>query len=96
MMQRQQGPPEAPPTMALFADETISTRIYKRIDALTGPDAWQELSALLQRVRAIDSSLFMDLENAVLAYASQQSDAAFVVGYEAATRPVPWMFAVEE
>lgn len=77
---------------AIFQDETIAERITARVDAATGPAAWQELSALLQRVRDMDCTLFMALESAVNVYAGQQVEAAFVVGYQAATQPAPWIF----
>ena len=79
-------------TVELFNDETISEKIDARIDAMTGPAAWQEVSALLAKVRAMDGNLFYALESAVNVYAGQQVEAAFVVGYQAATQPAPWIF----
>lgn len=76
-----------------FTDEGITERLYRRVDAMTGPAAWQEVSALLQRVRAMDSSLFMELEPAVIAYASAREDASLTLGIELATSPSLWLLA---
>ena len=76
----------------IFGDETIAERISARVDAATEPAAWHQVSALLQRVRAMDAPLFMDLEAAVIAYAVGREEAVFVTGYDAATKPAPWMF----
>lgn len=93
MMQRQQAPQEgAMISTAIFNNGHVAERITARVDAATGPAAWQELSALLQRVRAMDCALFMDLESAVIAYAVGREEAGFVTGFTVATQPAPWLF----
>lgn len=74
-----------------FGDEGISERLYRRVDAMTGPEAWQELSAIMQRVRAMDCALFMELEPAVNTYAARQVEAGISLGVELATGPALWL-----
>ena len=76
---------------AIFNDGATAERITARVDAATGPDAWQEVSRLLSQVRAMDCKLFMNLESAVVAYAVGREEAAFCVGVEAASNPAEWL-----
>ena len=76
---------------AIFNNGHVAERITARVDAATGPAAWQELSALLQRVRAMDCNLFYELEAAAVAYGCQREEAGFVTGYQAATQPAAWL-----
>lgn len=76
-----------------FNSEAISERLYRKIDSMTGPAAWQEVSRLLTKVRAVDNQLHSELELAVISYASGREDAALTLGIELATRPALWLLA---
>lgn len=78
-------------SITIFEDETISEKIDARIDAMTGPVARQEVSALLAKVRSVDPALFLSLESAMNAYTFCREEAAFVLGVEVATRPSLWL-----
>lgn len=61
-----------------------SDAVYKRIDAMTGPEPWNELKRLLLTVAAGNGALYREMEERVLAYACAQTDAALQLGGELA------------
>ena len=70
-------------TVELFNDETTAERITARIDAMTGPAAWQEVSALLQlraALATIDPAQADAIFAAATTLASAWADAALLVG----------------
>lgn len=61
-------------------NESEGDQIYRRVQSVTGPGAWDDLKRLLLTVAAGDQSLYFTLEDAINRHSREALEAAFVVG----------------